>query len=242
MARAVVVRKIISGEYLAHELFGPIARIKKHSDAVARRLKESTTPAEKDRFKELISSAEQVSLQARRLERALDGVTDITQLLERDFGMFDLAPLIKSEVRRIREERPTDRKPVSLRERLPDRPFQVSGSTSALRAVVANLVRNSVEAIEFSSQPRGEVLITLTAEDGSIKLVVEDDGPGIAPSVVGHLFEPFASTKRDTSAGIGLGLYISKAIVEMRGGTLRGRNREGGGAVFEVLLPFAQPD
>ena len=67
---------------------------------------------------------------------------------------------------------------------------------------------------------------------------VRDDGPGIPPELLPRLFEPFFTTKQ-TGSGLGLGLTISEGIVGEFGGTLRARNRPGGGAEFIVALPEA---
>jgi signal transduction histidine kinase len=66
---------------------------------------------------------------------------------------------------------------------------------------------------------------------------VTDTGPGIRPDILPRLFEPFATGKE---TGLGLGLVISKRIVEEHGGTIRGSNPPGGGACFTVRLPVSE--
>ena len=66
---------------------------------------------------------------------------------------------------------------------------------------------------------------------------VTDCGPGIAPKDASHIFDPFYSTKR---AGLGIGLSISRAIVEAHGGRLCSAPNEGGGCVFQFTLPVAK--
>jgi len=81
----------------------------------------------------------------------------------------------------------------------------------------------------------GELSVTVARPDLlCVELTVADRGPGIAADVLPRLFEPFASGKE---TGLGLGLVVSKRIVEEHGGTIRGCNRPGGGAVFVVRLP-----
>ena len=75
-------------------------------------------------------------------------------------------------------------------------------------------------------------------EEGAECLSVLDDGPGIAPEAMAHLFEPFHSTKE---RGTGLGLSTVKKIAEGHGGTIFAHNREGGGATFRIELPPWQP-
>ena len=71
-----------------------------------------------------------------------------------------------------------------------------------------------------------------------IRFSVEDDGPGISPEVRDRLFEAFASTKNEQ--GVGMGLYMSKLIVENHQGELHCVERTGGGARFEITIPPAE--
>jgi two-component system, NtrC family, sensor histidine kinase HydH len=97
--------------------------------------------------------------------------------------------------------------------------------------VLVNLFLNALDAM-----PRGGRLsVRLTAEPGGDhRLEVTDTGPGIAPEIAPRLFTPFASSK---PTGTGLGLSVSRRIVEEHGGSLAGVNRPGGGACFAIVLP-----
>lgn len=95
---------------------------------------------------------------------------------------------------------------------------------------VLNLVLNAIEA----AGAQGTVWVSLSGTDcGSLLLVVEDDGPGIAPDVLDRIFNPFFTTKDE---GTGLGLSIVHRIVEAHNGTIQAQNRESGGARFEVRI------
>ncbi len=114
---------------------------------------------------------------------------------------------------------------------------EVSMAPPALLQVVRNLTANSVQAMTGS----GGTLRLSTRSDParrSIVASVADTGPGLAPEVIGHLFEPFYTTKAE---GTGLGLAIAREIALAHRGDLRAANRaDGRGAVFTLTLPAAR--
>ncbi len=103
-----------------------------------------------------------------------------------------------------------------------------------LKQVVMNLILNAIEACD----ERGAVRVAIAAARGGTHGMVEvaDTGPGIAPDLAPHVFDPFVTTK-DT--GSGLGLWIARRIVTEHGGDLRARPRPHGGTVFTMTLPAA---
>ncbi len=106
-----------------------------------------------------------------------------------------------------------------------------------IEEVLSNLVANAMEMLE----PGGRILLTASlADPATISLRVEDDGPGISPSVRHTLFQPFVTTKEE---GTGLGLPICRRIMEDHDGSLDAEECSAnlGGASFRVLLPVARP-
>jgi len=103
-----------------------------------------------------------------------------------------------------------------------------------IHQVLLNLVINSIEAIGEN----GEVLLSCnpTADGKMMKIIVADDGSGIKPEIISNLFQPFFTTKKE---GLGLGLHLSKAIIDAHNGELSAENRSKGGAVFTIMLPIA---
>jgi signal transduction histidine kinase len=118
---------------------------------------------------------------------------------------------------------------------LGDRTVPLHGVLGQIRQVLANLVSNAIDAAPV----HGHVTITMLKDDGRVGFSVQDDGHGIPEKIQKQLFEPFYSTKGDL--GNGLGLYISKEIVERHGGTITVDSTEGSGAVMTVWLPAEQP-
>jgi two-component system sensor kinase FixL len=101
--------------------------------------------------------------------------------------------------------------------------------------VLINLIRNAVEAM--GECPVREVLISTRAlPDGMVEIRVADTGCGIAPEHLDSLFSQFMTTK---SGGMGIGLPISRTIVEAHGGKITAEPRDGGGSIFCFTLPMA---
>ena len=105
-----------------------------------------------------------------------------------------------------------------------------------IQQVLINLIRNAIEAM--AKCKAREVLISSRRVGRMVEISVADTGPGIAPEHKDSLFSQFMTTK---SGGMGIGLPISRTIVELHGGTIWAENRPGGGAVFRFTLPKASP-
>jgi two-component system sensor kinase FixL len=103
-----------------------------------------------------------------------------------------------------------------------------------IQQVLINLIKNAYEAVRACALR--EVIVSTFVADGEARIRVDDSGSGIAPEMRDTLFESFVSSKPD---GMGVGLSISRTIVEAHGGTISAWNREAGGASFCVALPLA---
>jgi two-component system C4-dicarboxylate transport sensor histidine kinase DctB len=119
--------------------------------------------------------------------------------------------------------------------------LQVLAEAGRLEQVLVNLLRNGLDAMQGQPSPVLEISAVAEAGSGSVTLRVRDHGPGLAPEVLGHLFEPFYTTK-PVGEGLGLGLAISLTIVESYGGSLTASNLAAGGAEFALTLPAAALD
>jgi two-component system NtrC family sensor kinase len=106
--------------------------------------------------------------------------------------------------------------------------------------VLINLVLNAAQAIPPGDAERNRIEVGIRSSRKGVVIEVADTGAGIASEVGDRLFEPFFTT-RAAAGGTGLGLWLSRAIVEEEGGTLSWRNRPDGGAVFTVELPTSHP-
>ena len=109
---------------------------------------------------------------------------------------------------------------------------------SELRQVFTNLISNSIDAMPLG----GTVTLDVIADGQDVKLIFSDTGSGIAPEKLEEIFEPFVTTKGEK--GLGIGLWISRNIVEKLGGSIHVRSsteEAGHGTHFTICIPMAQP-
>jgi len=102
-----------------------------------------------------------------------------------------------------------------------------------IQQVLLNLMRNAIDAMA-GVEKRELVIATLPVTDNMVEISVADTGSGISPEISAQLFQPFVTTK---SQGMGVGLSISRTIVEAHGGSITPRPNPGGGTVFSFTLP-----
>ncbi len=187
----------------------------------------------------------------RRLDRLISDISDASRLdaeLQRqDVAPVDLSKLLNTLVSGANEVRQDDGITVSLSfEGAGPKAFVVPGHDSRIAQVIDNLIEN---ARSFSS-PGGEVRVTCRRLKNEVEIIVDDDGPGIRPEAFDKIFERFYTDRPHQNFGqnSGLGLSISKQIIDVHGGKLWAENRTGVathdgapplvlGARFVVRLP-----
>jgi signal transduction histidine kinase len=113
----------------------------------------------------------------------------------------------------------------------------VSGDPHQLMQVFLNLMLNAEQAIR-EVRDRGTLRIRLSSDGSGVTAIFQDDGPGIRPEILPHIFDPFYTTRRP-GRGTGLGLSVCRAILREHGGNVDASGAPGGGAVFTVTLPVA---
>lgn len=212
---------------VSHELRTPIAALQ----AVLENVVEGVSEADPATLDTMLA-------QTRRLGRLVTQLLDISRM-EAGEQPFDIRPFKLSEVldRAARETRLHAPPDVAFSIDAPGDPV-VAGDPERVQQVVLNLLEN---AVRFS--PRPGVIALRAASDGiQVRLAVEDDGPGIAGDDLERVFERFQSGDGATGrvhgrGGAGLGLAISRWIVELHGGSIHVEQREPHGARFVVTLP-----
>ncbi|MGH9240969.1 MAG: sensor histidine kinase [Vicinamibacterales bacterium] len=147
----------------------------------------------------------------------------------------DLAAIISSAMEMVRES--ARARNIVLESRVTCDQVALLGDAKRLEQVFWNLLSNGVRF----GREGGFVRVTSGVENGAVLITVEDDGPGIDPAFLPHVFEPFRQadgSPRRAHDGLGLGLSIARHLVELHGGSMSAGNRPGGGAVLTVMLPI----
>jgi signal transduction histidine kinase len=124
---------------------------------------------------------------------------------------------------------------VYLRTELDDHPLLVTGDRVQLQQVILNLVRNASDAMrDVNDRPRHLLVRLEREEEGGARLLVRDAGVGIEPQNMERLFDAFYTTKSD---GMGIGLSVSRSIIESHGGKLWAEANDGPGITFFFSIP-----
>jgi two-component system NtrC family sensor kinase len=153
-------------------------------------------------------------------------------------GVVDLNALISGTLETLETKLQPARIVVEFE---PDRDAQVSGDRELLRQVFINIIVNAIQAMPDGGRLRIDYGSGLTEKDGGrfIAVRVSDTGVGIEEENFSFLFDPFYTTK-DVGGGVGLGLPVSRRIVEEHSGWIEAANNEDGGATFTVYLQIAE--
>ncbi len=204
------------GASIAHELRNPLGAIRNAVYLLRRR--GSTDPARWSEYLEIIDQEIGAS------DRIISNLLEVSRATEPMREPVDVGDMVRDVFRRLHPaEGVTWSVTVS-----PD-PFVLFADKVQLRQVLDNLVKNALDA----AGPRGVISVAACHEADYASVIVQDDGPGVPAAQQPSLFEPLFSTK---IKGTGLGLYISRQIVQRHGGTLEYLDRPRG-ATFQVLLP-----
>jgi PAS domain S-box-containing protein len=212
---------------IAHEVNQPLAAIVTNANFCLRQLATATPNA--DKFREAIS---EIVNDGTRASTVISRIRALLQKGAPERLALDINEIIQEVTILLRNELTRNR--VSYRTDLaPDLPA-VSGDRVQLQQVLINLVMNGVEAMRSVTQrPRQLLIKSAKKDDNEVLVQVLDSGEGLDPQQAEHIFEPFFTTKPQ---GIGMGLSISRSIVESHGGRLWAES-DSKGAVFQFTLP-----
>lgn len=210
---------------IAHEINQPLAAISMYSAAGLRSLHGACERGKMEAWLEAINA------QAKRASEIVKRVRRFVQKGEPQFGPVDLNLIARETAALVGHEARAHQ--VEIVEALAGTLPPVLGDRVLLEQVVFNLVRNAMDAVLAGAGARRVTLAT-SADDRLVYVEVSDTGPGVDPALAAHVFDSFVTGKR---GGLGMGLAISRSIVEAHGGTLRYNATPEGGSTFAFSLP-----
>lgn len=223
-------RQITMGEMatsLAHELNQPLASITGYADVCKRFIATDNTS-------KLETTLEKISGEAMRASEVIRRTREFVRSRSMTRERIALAELVEETAAIVTHSAQ------QFGIELLVHPAQsadrtIEGDRIQLQQVLVNLLRNAIDALAGYDQTSKLIQVNFTMKGSDyVAVIVEDNGPGIAPKVMDSLFSSFVTTKRD---GMGVGLAISRNIVAAHGGTLHATNLSQGGAHFELILP-----
>lgn len=217
--------------FAAHELRGPITVIRGYLDVLGDELEEKLDGDQVELLKRLVVSANRLSSYVNNILNASRYDRRHLKVRLREDSLADIYDTISDDMQ-LRATSQNRMLSVEIPRDLPT----VAADRASVSEVLSNLIDN---AVKYSNEG-GLVNVTAKVAGEFVQVAVEDHGIGMPGSVVSNLFHKFyrSHRSRETVAGTGIGLYISKAIVESHGGKIEVRSAVGEGSTFEFTLPI----
>jgi PAS domain S-box-containing protein len=231
---ARVTRVTLMGELaasIAHEVNQPLAAVVANASACRRWL-----AAAPPNTAEAGDAAERIVRDARRASDVISRIRGFLRRGELHKVPLDLDEVIHEVIGFVQDKVNTQLIELNV-EIMPGTP-RVFADRIQLQQVILNLMLNSIEAMEKVAQPRVLRLAASGHGENAVRIAVSDSGPGVADAQRQRIFDAFFSTKTD---GIGMGLAISRSIIEANQGRLWATKNVGQGETFQFVLPTAAP-
>gem|GEM_PF-3151953 len=217
---------------LSHELRTPLTSIIGFTQVIRRKL--ASAPASDSRMAEHMDV---IWTQAQRLNRLIDTFVDIANIEQGDFpikfGRVELVSVLKSAIEQT-VTRLNSTNQIEIK--VPNHPVWVRGERLRLEQVFSHVLSNALRY----SPAESPVSITCVERTpyGDVEIAVTDKGPGISTDLREAIFERFYRAEALRSGGLGVGLYLSKTIVEAHGGQILVESEPGEGTTISIILPI----
>ncbi len=188
-----------------------------------------------------LAETQRIQRYAARMNRLIGDLTDVASI---DAGKLAIAPALRDLAALVAEAedsfKPTaSAKGISVLSRITAPPLLATFDHDRVLQVLANLISNS---LRFTPEG-GKIIISGERDAANVRLSVVDTGPGIPEGALDSIFERFSQAgRKDRRGGLGLGLYISRCIIEAHGGRIWAESQPGAGARIVLTLPSLAPD
>ena len=213
---------------LAHEVIHPIGAMMMNAETCLRWLSHDVPNIEKARAiaSMIVKDGTRASETVARMQQLFDRGAPRRESVDVNDTIREMAVLLRSEAARYA---------VSIRTELMENLPQAAGDRAQLKQVLLNLMVNGIEAMNDSDETRDLTIKSQRDENGQITVTVGDTGAGLPPLPLNQIFNAFVTTKPHS---IGIGLSISRSIIEGHGGHLWAANNSLRGANFHLTLPI----
>lgn len=218
---------------IAHEISQPLTAVVSNGDACLQWL--SATPPNLEKARQ---STEKIVQDGTRAGAVVSRIRALFKKEEPVKNWVDVNEIIKELVEFLRHE--ASSRHISIRTELSGSLPSLKADRVQLQQVLLNLIINAMDALRGAAADRKQVVIRSRLQgESDILIAIEDSGIGLTPQTIHRIFDPFFTTKPH---GIGVGLSISKSIVESHEGRLWASPNPDGGAVFQFTLPIPRQD
>ena len=227
--RVSMMGQLASG--LAHEINQPLASILRNAEAAELFLQHPSPDL--DEIRAILSD---IRSDDERAGHVIDRMRGLLKRQTLDTGRLDVGALVGDVAALVRIDAAT--RQVKLDVDVPADLPHVRGDRVQIQQVLLNLILNGMDALHGTRLEDRRVNVTARLDGAQlIEIVVGDTGHGIPADTLARIFDPFFTTKPN---GMGIGLAVSRTIVEAHSGRLWAENRNGGGSAFRFTLPIAE--
>jgi C4-dicarboxylate-specific signal transduction histidine kinase len=224
--RVATIERLAAG--LAHELNQPLTPIANHIETFATNVRAGNVGP-----RPLLGLHDRAGAEALRAGEIVHHLREYVQRGEPRLEPSDLTEIVRNATRWLARE--MERERITLRLDLVAQPLPIVADRVQLEQVMVNLLQNAVDAVREAGTERRDIVIHTTQMDGTAEVSVDDTGIGLPAAAAERLYEPFFTTKPE---GMGMGLAISRTIVEMHHGQLAVEPRAAGaGTTVRLTLP-----
>ena len=216
---------------IAHEVNQPLSGIVSNGSACLRWLAGDAPNVEEAReaVRDIVRDGKRAGEVIARIRALTRKTVPAAEELDLNETIREVLALVGDEAKRQR---------VVIRTQFAEDLAPVAGDRVQLQQVVLNLIMNAIEAMSGVGEGARQLVITTrNIDEGQVQVTVEDSGTGLDPNMMPRIFEPFYTTK---SSGMGMGLSISRSILQNHGGRLWATGHDGPGTSFHFILPQYQ--
>ena len=226
VARVSTVGQLASA--LTHELNQPLGAILRNAEAA-----EIFLQNDQPNLEEIRAILADIRRDDKRAGDVIDRMRTLFKRRSLTSGRLDLRGLVEDTVALVRAD--AKARQIQLSAQISPQLPAVQGDRVHLQQVLLNLILNGMDAMDAVPKYRRSLVVRVgETEEGTLQVAVSDCGMGIAPDAADHIFEPFFTTKPD---GMGMGLAISRTIIEAHGGNIRVEGNALKGTTFTFTLP-----